>query len=64
MTSKASSRTAEGLRLHKVASVETMHSLGPIGIIQRIARDRHNDVHLNPNATYPTKAFLVTKHLD
>ena len=59
-----SSRTrAASLRLHEIASVKTMHSKGPIGIIRRIVHDRHIDVHLITDATYKTKAFLVIKHL-
>ena len=63
MTLRASSTSVEGLRLHKIASVKNMHSKGPMGIIQKTVSDRHIDVHLNQDATYQTKAFLVMKHL-
>ncbi len=62
MTSQSSRTSDASLRLHEITSVETMHSKGPIGIIRRIVSDRHIDVHLNTDATYTTKAFLVTKH--
>ncbi len=62
MTPQSSRTSDASLRLHEIASVKTMHSKGPIGIIRKIVSDRHVDVHLNTDATYKTKAFLVMKH--
>ena len=52
--------TAESLRLHRIASVKVMLGKGPIGIMRRIVRESQSDVHLALDATYQTKAFLIT----
>ena len=39
---------------------KVMLGKGPIGIMQRIVKERHNVVHFVSYATCQTKAFLVT----